>query len=473
MQSSRNCRGIGILGFMLFSWGYFPQVCSLQAAEVLRLHPENPHYFLWRGKPTILITSGEHYGAVLNREFDYTKYFRKLQAHGFNLTRTFSGAYCEPPGAFNIENNTLAPAQGKLLCPWARSNQGGYANGGNKFDLTRWDRQYFERLHDYLKEAGKRGVVVELVLFCPFYKDSMWNLSSMNAKNNVNGFSILKREEAYTLKDRKLQTVQDMMVRKIVEELKGYDNLYYEICNEPYFGGVTLAWQRHIAQVIVETEKRLGVQHLIAQNIANKGKKITDPFPEVSIFNFHYCKPPKTVGENYHLHRVLGDDETGFVGSNASPYRREGWDFILAGGAVYSNLDYTFTVGHEGGTARVKAPGNTDPALHTQLAILKKFMDEFDFVKMQPDNSVLKGGIPDKATARALVWKGKAYAIYLNGGSKAKLQVELPKGQYRAEWVNTKTGKVDKQEIFAHSGGKKTLESPGYQEDIALKVSIH
>jgi len=470
MQSSRYFRSVGILGFILLWGGIFLPECSVQAGESLKLHPANPHYFLWRVKPTILITSGEHYGAVLNREFDYTKYFKKLQAHGFNLTRTFSGAYCEPPGAFKIENNTLAPRKRKLLCPWARSNQGGYANGGNKFDLTKWDKQYFQRLHDFVKEAGKRGVVVELVLFCPFYKDAMWDLSPMNAKNNVNGFRTLKRVEVYTLKDKKLQAVQDMMVRKIVEELKGYDNLYYEICNEPYFGGVTLKWQRHIAKVIVKTEKRLGVKHLIAQNIANNGKKITEPFPEVSIFNFHYCKPPKTVAENYHLNRVLGDDETGFAGSSASPYRREGWDFILAGGAVYSNLDYTFTVGHEDGTGKVKAPGNTDPALHRQLEILKKFMDGFDFVKMQPDNSVFKGGVPDKATARALVEKGKAYAIYINGGSKAKLQVELPKGQYRAEWVNTKTGKVDKKETFAHSGGKKILASPGYQEDIALKI---
>jgi hypothetical protein len=41
------------------------------AAEPLRLHPDNPHYFLFRGKPTVLITSGEHYGAILNRAFDY------------------------------------------------------------------------------------------------------------------------------------------------------------------------------------------------------------------------------------------------------------------------------------------------------------------------------------------------------------------------------------------------------------------
>jgi hypothetical protein len=39
---------------------------SAPAASPLALHPENPHYFLFRGKPTVLITSGEHLGAVIN-----------------------------------------------------------------------------------------------------------------------------------------------------------------------------------------------------------------------------------------------------------------------------------------------------------------------------------------------------------------------------------------------------------------------
>ena len=44
------------------------------ASKPIALHPDNPHYFLWRGKPTVLVTSGEHYGAVLNPDFDYVKY---------------------------------------------------------------------------------------------------------------------------------------------------------------------------------------------------------------------------------------------------------------------------------------------------------------------------------------------------------------------------------------------------------------
>jgi len=460
----------GILLVLVSTAVYTATVQAEPIFKPIGLHPENPHYFLWRGKATVLITSGEHYGAVLNRDFDYQKYLKTLESLGFNLTRTFSGAYCEPVGAFKIENNTLAPAKDRLICPWARSDQPNYANGGNKFDLTKWDPAYFKRLRDFVSEAGKRGVVVELVLFCPFYEDSMWQLSPMNAANNINGIGKMERTEVYTLRYPNLLAVQDAMVRRIVEEMKDFDNLYYEICNEPYFGGVTLEWQGHIADTITKAEADFKAEHLIAQNIANKYQKIADPNPRVSIFNFHYAKPPNTVTDNYGLNLVIGDDETGFAGSEPKPYRLEGWDFIIAGGAVYDNLDYSFNVGHEDGTAKINAPGGGGAVLHKQLGILSDFINGFNFIKMRPDDSVIKGGVPDEATAHALVENSRAYAIYINGGSHAQLQVELPKGKYTAEWLNTKTGKTDKDETFDHPGGNRTLGTPKYEDDIALRI---
>ncbi len=439
--------------------------------DPIALHPENPHYFLWRGQPTVLITSGEHYGAVLNRAFDYGKYLDTLAANGFNLTRTFSGAYCEPPGAFGIEQNTLAPAASQLICPWARSDVPGYANGGNKFDLTHWNPDYFRRLRDFVDQASRRGVVVELVLFCPFYEDSMWDLSPMNAKNNINGIGQMERTDVYTLKNEPLLAIQKAMTTKVVQELKDFDNLYFEICNEPYFGGVTLEWQNAIAQTIVEAESSLARKHLIAQNIANKSKVIETPNPNILIFNFHYAKPPITVSQNYRLNKVIGDDETGFAGDDrVKPYRLEGWDFIIAGGAVYSNLDYSFAVGHEDGSAQINAPGGGGPVLWKQLKVLKDFIEGFDFIHMTPDDSVITGGTPKDTTARALTLPGKAYAIYINGHNVKKLSVNLPPGPYKAQWLNPKTGDIDKIESIVHSGGSYAFTAPQYSDDIALSI---
>lgn len=435
-----------------------------------QLHPDNPHYFLWRGVPSILITSGEHYGAVLNQDFDYKAYLKTLESFGFNLTRTFSGAYCEHPGAFSIQDNTLAPKKDRLICPWARSDTPGYPNGGSKFDLTQWDPVYFKRLRDFLGEADKRGVVIELVLFCTFYGDEMWDLSPMNASNNVNGIGTMGREEVCTLKHPELLAVQDAMVRKVVEELKDIDNVYYEICNEPYFGGVTLEWQAHISQTIAEAEAKLNTKHLIAQNIANGGQKIANPDANVSLFNFHYADPPTTIADNWGLNRALGDDETGFDGDGPDSYRIEGWDFIVAGGATYSNLDYSFTCGTEDGSASPKAPGSRGRGIQEQLAILKKFISGLDFVHMKPDTAVIKKVAPEKTSARALAEPGKAYAVYVRGNGPATLTLDLPAGAYAAEWVDTKTGKVAGTESLKHDGGEKTLVSPPFALDIALSI---
>jgi hypothetical protein len=447
-----------------------PSAGAAESTPPISLHPDNPHYLVFRGKPTVLITSAEHYGAVLNGDFDYVRYLAELQAKGLNLTRTFSGVYCEDAKSFNIKNNTLAPAAGKLVCPWARSSTPGYANGGNKFDLVRWDEAYFRRLKDFVAQAGKRGVVVELVLFCPFYEDAMWNISPMNARNNVNNVGQMPRNDVYTLKHPEMLAVHEAVTRKICEELKEFDNLYYEVCNEPYFGGVTGQWQDRIIAAITAAEEKFPHRHLIARNIANGKQKIEKPNPAVSIFNFHYATPPDTVAMNYGLNRVIADDETGFKGSGDFVYRAEGWDFMIAGGAIYDNLDYSFSVGHEDGSGRPDAPGGGGTALRQQLRILKDFLEGFDFVRMKPDNNVIRGELPPKTTARALAEAGRQYAVYVRGDGVRKLTVDLPSGEYRLQWVDTRKGPLGQAETVRHRGGLRTLEVPAFTEDIGLAM---
>jgi hypothetical protein len=389
-------------------------VLSCTRTEPLKLNPDNPHYFLFQGNPAVLVGSTEHYGAVLNLDFDYTPYLNELQAKGLNLTRTFSGVYCENPSAFNITRNTLAPDSGKFICPWARSVEPGYFNGGNKFDLSRWDKSYFMRLRDFVGQANRRSVVVELDLFCVYYDDSMWNLSPLNARNNINGIGSIPRTEVLNLQHDDVTKVQEDMVRKIVTELNPYDNLYYEICNEPYFG-VTDAWQRHISEIIVETEKTLPKKHLISQNIANNSIEITEPDPLVSIFNFHYAST-MAAEQNLRLNKALGDNETGFAGVKDEPYRLEAWNFILSGGALFNHLDYSFVAGHENGSFQFPStqPGGGGPVIRGQFAVLKKFVEGFDLPRMKPAQSVLEGSLPGGMTARVLADPGKAYGVYLS-----------------------------------------------------------
>lgn len=442
-----------------------------RADEPIKLLDENPRYFEFRGRPTLLITSGEHYGAVLNLDFDYRAYLDELHRHGLNNTRTFAGTYREDPGSFNIRDNTLAPKPGRFASPWLQVQQPGEPE---KFDLDRYDDAYFARLKDFLTLAAERGVVVEYNLFCVLYDDGLWAINPMNAANNVNGVGRCPRGEVLTLRHDDLTARQLAFVKKAVTELNDFDNLYYEICNEPYFGA-SLEWQARIAAAIVETEQTLPKKHLISQNFANDKGKIERPDPNVSFYNFHYAVP-EAVTTNAHLNRPIGDNETGFKGNDDRVYRTQAWEFLLAGGALYNNLDYSFTPAHPDGSAEVKepTPGGGGLALRKQLAILAELLRTLEVWSMKPAPEILhaqESKLAEGARASILARPG-VYAIYIDRGPKAALALRLPPASYHFEWIDPRSGDelAHGELILADAEAVARLESPDFAEDLVLKI---
>ena len=323
-MSKRNLHAIALLCVIAVS---LPARAQQHVAPI-RLHPRNPHYFEWRGKAIALVTSAEHYGAVINADFDYHKYLQTLQRDGMNYTQVFAGTYVEPPGAFGIGRNTLAPAPGKFLAPWARSDQPGYAGGGNKLDLERFNDEYLARLKDFLTEAGKCGVVVELTLFCSTYGEQQWKVHPFNPANNVQAFAVPDWKSLHVNSWRAMQ-YQENLVRWLVRELNGFDNLIYAIQNEPWADNHTMGevinpyladrnagwpnavqvttkasveWQASIARILRETEMRLPGRHLVAQNVTNFRLAVTpaDLAEGVSVVNFHYAyrRPRRGTGRS-------------------------------------------------------------------------------------------------------------------------------------------------------------------------------
>lgn len=443
----------------------------------LSLHPQNLHYFLFRGKPAILIGSTEHYGAVMNLDFDYNTYFEELAASGLNITRTFTGIYVEPQGAFNIKKNSMAPAPGRFICPWARSTEPGYANGGNKFDLGKWDPEYFARLKEFISAAGKKDIIVELDLFSNFYDTVQWKLSPLNYRNNINDVPETDNwKDVLSLKNPVLVGVQEKMVRKIVSELRDFDNLYYEVCNEPYFGD-TIAlqeWERHMTAVVVDAEKDYKNKHLISNNIQNEYRLLENPRDGVSVYNFHYAAPPRTVAANYRLKSVIGDNETGFDGIEDAAYRKEAWDFILSGGALYNNLDYSFTSDNEDGSFIVTKgqPGGGGKSLRNQLKLLVEFMSELDFIHMNPLTSEkVKVVQPENETVHGLGNETVTvlYIINKNCGSSG-VDVLLGSGSYNLTWINPVSGEKRISAVKDHPGGWMRASFEGCREDMALKI---
>lgn len=468
-------------------------------AQPVSLHPENPHYLLYKGEPKILVTSAEHYGAVLNSGFDFKKYLQTMHDEGMNYTRIFTGSYVEIPGSFGIQNNTLAPQVGSFLTPWKRVEEAGLYKGEKKLDLNQWNPEYFKRLHDFISLAGDLDIIVEVTLFCSTYSDNSWERHPFNPGNNVNVFPAdLDRRKSNTIENGNLTGFQQKLVEKLVTELNDFDNVFYEIQNEPWSddpkkvmrtlrtldpqpgeGGwykwserasdTSLEWQSLMAETVIETERQLSKKHIIAQNYTNFKSSVEKVNSNISILNFHYAWP-EAVWLNYGWNRPVNFDESGFAGSSDSTYLRQAWQFMLAGGAIFNNLDYSFYEGKEDGTGENSAPGGGSTNLRKQLTFLRSFLESMEFVKMKPDLDVVQHspGVEWQAISET----GKQYAILFTGESAHFAELKLPKGKYNFEFLSPFNGIVIKNGFFTQEkNGIKRLSLPPFGEMVALKIT--
>ncbi len=446
--------------------------------EPIKLHPSNNRYFQWRGNAMVLVTSSEHFGAVCNSDADYIAYLDELQAKGLNYTRVFTGIYSETN--FWCPNNTLGPAIGKLITPWARDSSAGDciiesdAGGGKKFNLNQWNTAYFDRLKDFLAQAAHRGIIVEITLFCPFY-NSGFALSPVNSSNNINGINYPHDELFDTANDGAMNFAYSM-VDKFVAELENYDNFWYEVANEPYYPGyiVSDAWQENITNRIVQQESSFTYKHMIARNVC-QSCIITTCIRNISIYNFHYAYSHTQALNSQSLNKVLSlDEDWDFEWYDDYAVRSYGWKWIMAGGGLYQHLDPTFQNGHWSGDGIGEAQGCCgriswgSVESRAQIGYCNAFINSLPFISMAPSTSCI---VSAPGMALALAQSGQAYAVYIYDGSTGDLTLNLPPASnYTATWASTTSGLVLSTSSFSHCGGNKVLASPSFRGDIAIKV---
>jgi hypothetical protein len=302
----------------------------------------------------------------------------------------------------------------------------------------------------------------------------------LNIINNVNGIGNIKdHKEILTLRHPEILDIQEKMVRKIISELKDFDNLYYEVCNEPYFGD-TLAlreWEDQMTRIVVAAGKDFPAKHLISNNVANGFRKVPDLRQGVSIYNFHYAKPPVTVAMNRHLNSVVGDNETGFNGTGDATYRTEAWNFIMAGGGLFNHLDYSFTADNEDGSFKIDPgqPGGGGKILRNQFKILAEFMQSLSYINMKPaGDETVRLKDEENTSVYGLIEESKVMAFYLSRKDTSSvvshLVVNLQAGTYTLKWIDTKGAAETVSSLNKHPGGWTTITSPPYITDVALKL---
>jgi len=394
-------------------------------ATPIHIHPDNPKLFEFRGQPLVLLTATEHYGAVMNRPFRFERYLADTAAHRMTLTRLFT-LFRELQSA-NNPYSTCKPETPDYIAPFVRTGPGRACDQEWKYDLDRPNPEYFERLHRFVALASDYGIVVEVVLLSNTYAPHIWELNPLNARNNINGLEGIEWPDYLSQRWPKSYERQVSHIQKIVTELNPYDNLIYEICNEPggRAGGrpdtpsvdEVNQWLSALIRAVRETEARLPNQHLIAGQEAF----CYDPWEQRSDVSFHALNYdvvnmhplPNTTygGQSYPLGdfmskqltlralrdyalatsvepKPLNQDEDNVASQYKDVdawtiHRKRAWTTLLSGGH-YDYIDFSITPYSETGTPESRQ------YIRLWMQYLSDFIHAIDLVHARPLRGLVK-----------------------------------------------------------------------------------
>jgi hypothetical protein len=479
-------------------------------ADALRIHPDNPRYFLFRGKPLVLLSASEHYGSVINRPFDFEKYLDDAVAHKMTMTRTFL-LFREQQSSRN-PSSPCKPESPDYIAPFPRTGPGKALDGEPIYDLDQWNAEYFERLHSFLDAASRRGIVVELTIFSNSYAQHVWALNPFRAENNKQHVGKMEWPEYLSLKDPELVRRQSAYARKIVQETSEYDNVYYEICNEPG-GGVkdhippadVDAWQVEMGRVIRGELQRLNRPHLISgQQAFTYTPKFRFPLDETyskplfDIVNVHPLPDTDFGGTLYQLGAfmskelmlpgvarfsravfsqqkptVLDEDNTASMYRDPTGWtihRKRAWTALLSG-SHYDYIDFSITVGSDAGTPLSRSH------LRSWFQHLSEFMSSFDYVYSVLATEWVKQ-LPANVTISGLAVEGKDYVAYLADNREVgdaaagqpisgTVKLALPSGRFNVSLYSPVSGESSPG-VILEDGASFTL--PSFIHDIVIRA---
>jgi hypothetical protein len=172
---------------------------------------------------------------------------------------------------------------------------------------------------------------------------------------------------------------------------------------------------------------------------------------------------------NLDLGGVIGLDETGFMPQKDEIYIHQAWRFMLSGGGLYNNLDYSFTAEHETGTWPIgeSNPGWGGPQFRKKLSYLVRAMDEIPFYEMKPSQSVFSAAAGE-VKHYALEKEGEVYLVFIEDGGESDLIPVIPNDNYTCTWLHVDTGEriTEQLDLDEH----RSLSSPFKDTDVVLLI---
>jgi hypothetical protein len=420
-------------------------------------------------------------------QLDYDAYLAFLKNHGHNFIRLWRWEQFKSQAAGGSFHLCMTPQ------PWPRTGPGTAADSKPKFDLSRFDPAYFERLRARVIAAGNAGIYVAVILFDGFalhLSPAPDNLAGhpFHSANNINGIEITSIIDYQVLPlEQRVQALQEAYIRKVVDSVHDLPNVLYEVANESSGGGSvdktfaealglgdppewgdSTEWQYWVIAVLKQYEQQMGY------DMHPVGMTMQFPVADQSKVNeVLFNSPADWISPGYDDEIFTGGRHPNEPGGPASrwfenPPASDGRKVVITdtdhyapgkGDALWAWK--SFLRGHNpilmdfGLIDGVKAPASSsgtapyaafEPARDAMGDTLR-YAERMNLIAMEPRGEL-------SSTGYALANPGQEYLVLQPSETAAPFSVDLEAGAYTVEWYS-----VDSRET--KGAGNVTVASDG------------
>jgi hypothetical protein len=473
-----------ILAAMLAAGLASPAAASRAAlpSDAGRIQPfqENPFYWQYKSKPILLLG-----GTDQDNLFNHPKSLEPdgLESH-LDLLVSVGGNYVR---------NTMSHRDAGNEFPYARAADG-------RFDLTRWNEEYWKRFDAFLRMTQVRDIIVQLEIWetWDLYGDHEpqggWSRHPFNPANNVNytagearlptAMSFFPSREPtahaffHTVPGLEDNPVVLHYQRAFVDKVLSYslDNAHVLYCvnnetGEPPAWGEY--WVKHIRHRATEAGRRIEITDMRrSEELASPDHRLIQNEPDLySFIEVSQNNGTRRRGQDHWdpliaLREYIADRPR--PANNVKIYGGEGgWGGVDEGVQKFWRNLFA-------GCAAVRfhrrfppAGIGLNPLAQAHLRSARMLAGEVNVFASEPRNDLLSEREPNEAYC--LARPGSSYALYFPGGGAVTLDLGHAVGEFRLRWLDVANSRWTAEDTLK-GGGQVRIAAPGQGHWTAVVV---
>lgn len=460
------------LGSCAHARGPLTPVRPGEARGPLRVSSANPRYFADDSGRVVYLTGSHTWSSLQDNgpsdpppAFDYTAYLDTLVAYNHDFFRL----YAWEQGRWTDETSGdywITPL------PWVRTGPGLALDGKPRWNLTRFNPEYFARLHDRVAAAGRRGIYVSVMLFNGWSIEAKgdralndpWRGHPFNASNNVNGIDghldpFPAGSATHSLRLPRVLAIQEEYVRHVVDAVNDLDNVLYEISNES--APTALAWQNHMVNLIHDYERTKPKQHPVGMTAMWPGGSNGDLFASAADWispgdaDGYATDPPAGDGRKV---VILDTDHLGTEHTRA-PWV---WKSFLRG------LNPIFMDSYDGKAVGLGARPDFDPRSDQYVQVRRAMGYTMTLATELPMGAMTPQGARASTHYCLADTVSGIYLVYLPDGGSATVDLAPARRRLAVDWFSpTRDALVSRGSTTA--GGQRPFTAP-FSGDAVLYI---